>query len=123
MKAISPTLLRILLIGLCAVFTISSAFAEGSAFIALIATALGFVIALRLTNLRGYPPATRLALTCLLCAIFVISGWKKHWVGFAVVAFAVCTVLIVRESLALIRARPVLNEGISAGGSGPQDRK
>lgn len=95
--------LRIPLIGLCTVLVIASAFTERHTFLALVTTALGVIVVLRLTNLRVYTPATRLAIMCLLCAIFVISGWKKHWVGFVIIAFIICSILIVRESLALFR--------------------
>jgi len=40
----------------------------------------------------------------LSCAIFVIAALKKHWVWFAIIVFAIGSVLIVRESLALFRA-------------------
>jgi hypothetical protein len=123
-NSLSPIHLRMLLSGLCAVFAIGSAFAEGRAFLALVAAALGVVIILRLITLRTPEPATRFALSCLLGTIFVIVAWKKHWVGAAIVAFAVCSVLIGLQGLAMFRARPTPDEGRpGAGGSNSQGRE
>ena len=92
--SLSPIHLRILLMGLCAVFTIASAFAEGRVFLALVAAAGVVVIVLRMMNLKGHPPAQRFALSCLMGAIFAISAWKEHWGWIAIVAFAVSPVLL-----------------------------